>query len=692
MRQLRHLLGLRIRRDWMWVEACLRPTLALRQPLQPGWYMFTVRVNCEQQRCYGRLNGLQSRLLIQGKLRRRLIRISKAKGSAHFELLGLNGTAKVAELRLVRQPLWRVNRALRAKLKAMHPAYGENASRHLHLQRQSIGKLWRDYNQLLGRRTRALVGYDDWIEQIERPLLLKEQRQAEANPAEELKIRISVWLHGDRQNAQLCAPSIASLERQWTGAYQLLEPTQPLLPGDPHTWVLLLQAGDELPPQALRRLVATLLNHSDCSMVYADEDRITETGRRHSPQFKPAWNPDLLYSDPHYSHCWLIRSDICLQAAQILQDNGEDLDLYGLTLEATSISRCEQIVHLPEILYHRRDCSDESRSSTASAAILQGFLRRHGQILRVSHQASGGHILHWPLPDPAPLVSVIIPTRDQHQLLRCCLNALFEHDDGAVPMEIIVIDNGSSEAESLAYLDELAKHPLITILRRPGRFNYAALNNDAVAIAKGELLAFLNNDVEATHPGWLAVMAAQALRPEIGAVGAKLLYEDGTIQHGGVVLGIGGIAGHAHKYLPAEAGGYHLRLQFAHNLSAVTAAALVIRRQLFNEVGGFDAENLAVNYNDVDICLRLMQAGYRNLFCPQAVLMHYESKTRGVPVEGQDAYQQWQQERHTMLDRWGPLLQADPYYSPHLSLVEEDLSLSLKNPATTLGRSTQFGR
>ena len=686
MRPLRHWLGLRIRRDWMWLEGCQRPTLVLRQPLQPGWYMLSVRVQCEQQRCYGRMNGLQSRLLIHGKLRRRLIRISKAAGSARFELLGLNGTAQLEEMRLVRQPSWRVQRALQGKLQAMHPAYGSNTCRG----RQGIGRLWRDYNKLLDRRTQALLGYDEWIEQIDRSLLLEEQQRAAADPAVEPSIQISVWLHGDRQNQQRCTASIASIERQLKGAYQLLEPTQPLLVGEAQTWVLLLQAGDELAPQALRRLVATLLNHSETSMVYADEDRITETGRRHSPQFKPAWNPDLLYSDPHYSHCWLIRSDICLQAAQTLHDNGEDLNLYALALEGTGLSRPEQIVHLPEILYHRSDGNEASRSSAATAESLQRFLKRHGQTIKVSHQANGGHVLHWPLPDPSPLVSVIIPTRDQHQLLRCCLNALFTHDDGAVPIEIIVIDNGSSEPESLAYLSELEHQTRITLLRRPGSFNYAALNNDAVTIAKGELLAFLNNDVEATHPGWLAVMAAQALRPEIGAVGAKLLYEDGTIQHGGVLLGVGGIAGHAHQYLPAESEGYQMRLQMAHNLSAVTAAVLVIRRRVFNEVGGFDGEQLAVNYNDVDLCLRLMQAGYRNLFCPQAVLMHHESKTRRVPVEGQDAYVQWQQEHQTMLDRWGSLLQADPHYSPHLSLVEEDLSLSLKGEATPLGRTSKI--
>jgi len=222
----------------------------------------------------------------------------------------------------------------------------------------------------------------------------------------------------------------------------------------------------------------------------------------------------------------------------------------------------------------------------------------------------------------------------------------------------------------------------VQILRRPGKFNYASLNNEAVAHARGELIALINNDVEATHSGWLAAMAAQALRPEIGAVGAKLLFPDGTIQHAGVLLGIGGIAGHAHKYLAADDEGYQLRLHLAHNLSAVTAATLVVRKALFEEVGGFDAVNFAVNYNDVDFCLRLLKAGYRNLFCPDAVLLHHESKSRGAPVAA-DAHAQWQRERQAMLNRWGSVLESDPNYSPHLSLLEENLSLAIKATTTT---------
>jgi GT2 family glycosyltransferase len=348
-----------------------------------------------------------------------------------------------------------------------------------------------------------------------------------------------------------------------------------------------------------------------------------------------------------------------------------------LILEVTASCHAEQILHLPEILYHRQQKSEDKRSTSQTAETLQAFFTRHGTPLQVTCHQDHGHIVHWSLPDPAPLVSIIIPTRDHGDLLRCCLTSLREHCDGNPPTEIILIDNGSCEEKTLAYLADLEKQPQIRLLRRPGAFNYSALNNEAVSLANGDLIALMNNDVEAVHGGWLATMAAQALRPEIGAVGAKLLFDDGTIQHAGIVLGIGGIAGHAHKYLDANTEGYQMRLQYTHNVSAVTAATLVMRRSLFLEIGGFDAEQLAVNYNDVDLCLRLLMAGYRNLYCPNAVLLHHESKSRGVPTE-KGAYNQWQRERQVMVQRWGDLLNADPNYSPHLSLVEENLSLAMR--------------
>lgn len=681
MNLLKRWTGLRLREDWNWDVGCQRPTLTLRVPARPGWYLLTVRLQSETLRSYGLINRDQGRILVSGKRRRRLVHIGQRSQVTRFEILGLNDDPQIAELRLVPQPWWRVRRLLATKLLRLHPAYRKES-----LKQRSFAQQWRDYNRLLSRQNFPLVGYDEWIERVEVPALQEQALRSQFTSTEATpnlaSVKFALWLWGQRENEQQCQRSINSVSSQIPGPFQILPPEQQLLEEDQITWIVFLQVGDQLAPQALARCSEVIQAQADAGILYADEDIISPTGRRYSPQFKPAWNPDLLYSDPHYSHCWLIRADLCIRACEALNADGVSPELYGIALEATALCEGDQILHLPEVLYHRLDQPGEPRSSSQTAKSLQQFLARHGQNAQVSHHRTGGHLIHWRLPDPPPLVSVIIATRDRGDLLRCCITSLAEHGHGNPPTELIVIDNGSSEPETLHYLAHLEQQENVRVLRRPGKFNYAALNNEAVSLARGELIALMNNDVEATHPGWLAAMAGQAMRPEIGAVGAKLLFPDGTIQHAGVLLGIGGIAGHAHKYLAAEEEGYQLRLHLAHNLSAVTAATLVVRKALFEAVGGFDAINFAVNYNDVDFCLRLIKAGYRNLFCPDAVLIHHESKSRGAPTEA-DTHAQWQRERQAMINRWGAALEADPHYSPHLSLLEENLSLTLKASTTT---------
>ena len=681
MNLLKRWIGLRLREDWIREEGCQRPTLKLRVPTRPGWYLLTVRLRCETLRSYGLINRHQGRILVSSKRRRRLVHIGRRSQTTRFEILGVDDDPLISELRLVPQPLWRVRKLMANKLLRLHPAYRKES-----LKERSFLQQWRDYNHLLSRQNFALVGYDEWIERVELPALLQQAQRnqyvsgdAAADPA---PVKFAIWLWGQRDNEQQCQLSIDSVTNQISGPFQILPPKQQLEEDDQQTWIVFLQAGDQLAPQALARFSEVIQAQGDAGVLYADEDKISPTGRRHSPQFKPAWNPDLLYSDPHYSHCWLIRADLCIRTCEALNADGESPELYSIALEATSHCNSDQIFHLPEVLYHRLDQPGEARSSSQTAHSLQRFLARHGRDMEVFHHQTGGHLIHWPLPDPPPLVSVIIATRDRGDLLRCCLTSLAEHAQGNPPTELILIDNGSSEPETLSYLAHLEQQENVRVVRRPGKFNYAALNNEAVSLARGELIALMNNDVEATHAGWLATMAAQALRPEIGAVGAKLLFPDGTIQHAGVLLGIGGIAGHAHKYLAADDEGYQLRLHLAHNLSAVTAATLVVRKALFEAVDGFDAINFAVNYNDVDLCLRLARAGYRNLFCPDAVLIHHESKSRGAPTEA-DTHAQWQRERQAMINRWGAALEADPHYSPHLSLLEENLSLTLKASTPT---------
>lgn len=673
--------GIRLRRDWMREPDSIRLSLRLRNQPAPGWYMVTMLYTGEQQRCYGLFRGAQGRVLMRDRLRRRLVRMAGGARVVRIELRGLNGAGELAVLRLVPQPPWRVRRLLQRKLLRLHPGY-DRAS-----LKRPLPTLWRDYNRVLARRNWPLIGYDEWIERHELPSLVQERMRATYEQSNEdavaangnLKavVRFAPGVWGTAAHRGQRDVSFASLAGQLPGPYELLDPDHAAEAGATDTWLVLLQCGDRLAPQALRRFAEVLASHTSALVLYADEDRITPQGRRHSPQFKPAWNPDLLYSDPHYSHCWLIRSDLAQRVAHDLDAAGEEVSLYGLALEATASAAPERIVHVPAVLYHRLDRPGETRGDAASAAILERFLARHGHPIPVTSRSGGGHCLHWALPDPPPLVSIIIPTRDRGDLLRCCLDSLEHTSAGNPPTELILIDNGSSEPATLAYLEDLQTRPGVTLLRRSGPFNFAAFNNEAAALACGELLAILNNDVEALQPGWLHCMVAEALRPGVGAVGARLLFEDGSIQHAGVLLGIGGIAGHAHKYLDGDAEGYQLRLRLTHQVSAVTAAALVIRRDLFLSVGGFDAEHFAVNYNDVDLCLRLMERGYRNLYCPDAVLVHHESRSRGAS-SSPAAQAQWQQERLAMQKRWGGILESDPHYSPHLSLLEENFSLAMR--------------
>lgn len=671
--------GIRLRSDWQAVPDEVRLRLRLRSLPRPGWYMLSLRHRGEQTRCYALFQGSQGRVLVRGRLRRRLVRIPPGAREIHLELHGLNGDASLPVLRLVPQPLWRVGRLLRRKLLRLHPGYDPSC-----LSRP-LPRLWSDYNRLLARGNRHLVGYDEWIERRERPALARELAlspqpalapSAAAPPVASLP-RFLPGLWGQGRLGEDSARSRSSLERQLSGPYERLDPSLAAEVADPATWLVMLQRGDQLAPHALRRCGEALALHPGALVLYADEDRLTPGGRRHSPQFKPAWNPELLYADPHYSHCWLIRSDLAQRVARELEAAGESLSLYGLVLEATAACRAEQIVHLPEMLYHRADRPGERRGDPESAATVERFLARRGQRVPVTVRAGGGHRLHWPLPAPLPLVSVVIPTRDRGEMLRRCIDSLQDQAEGSPPTELLVIDNGSRDPATLSYLAELAERPGVRMLRRPGPFNFAAFNNEAAQLARGEVLAFLNNDVEALRPGWLRAMVAEAVRPGIGAVGARLLFDDGTVQHAGVLLGIGGIAGHAHKYAEADAAGYQLRLRLTHAVSAVTAATLVIRRRLFLEVGGFDAERFAVNYNDVDLCLRLGARGLRTIFCADAELIHHESRSRGAP-SSPEALSQWQREREAMEQRWGLLLQADPHYSPHLSLLEENFSLALR--------------
>jgi len=443
-------------------------------------------------------------------------------------------------------------------------------------------------------------------------------------------------------------------------------------------WVALLDHDDRLHPLALLRVVEALQSHEDANLVYSDEDKITEDGVRYEPYFKGEYNRELMWAHNMVSHLGCYRR-------QLLQDIGgfrtgfEGSQDYDLALRVIEHSRPDQIVHVAAVLYHWRAIAGSTALASdqkpyaelASRKALQEHLDRMGIAASVeaAPEIPSMNRVRLQLPSPLPLVSILIPTRDRIELLRTCIDSL--RGRSTYPhIEIIVIDNGSCEAESLQYFDALRAQG-VQVVRDDSPFNYAALNNRAARLAQGEFICLMNNDIEIITPDWLEEMLSFAALPGMGAVGTRLWYPDNQgLQHGGVIIGLCGVAGHAHSRLPRGQVGYFGRIALHHRLLAVTAACLLIRKSHFMAVHGLD-EQLAVAFNDVDLCLRLHKAGYACVYTPFAEMVHHESASRGDDLTGARR-ERFVSEVTFMQERWQDRLLSDPFYSPNLSMWHGD--------------------
>lgn len=438
-------------------------------------------------------------------------------------------------------------------------------------------------------------------------------------------------------------------------------------------FMLCLPPGDRLASDALAWFAAALENDPDLAVLYSDEDRLGPDGQRCAPLFKPDWDPELLPAFNFMGPTFLCSVGLA-RGVELAQGLGLLALLYHLALETCQSAGAGRIGHVPRILAHRGggDCS--GRRAEEMLHVAQGYCTRHRPGFRVLPAASTGlRRLVPPPPAQWPWVSAIIPTRDGLEVLRPCLEGLLAHTDYP-RLEILVADNGSTDPATLEYLRELEASGAIRVLRLEMPFNWSRLNNLSVRQARGEVLVFLNNDVEVLQPDWLRQLTTQALRPEIGAVGALLLYPNGLVQHAGVVLGLGGLAGHPHKGSDPEASGPWTPLCCTRSTMAVTGACLAVRREVFDQVGGFE-EQLAVAYNDVDFCLRVTQTWRRVLWTPEVVLRHHESFTRGRD-SGWAQSRRFNAERAFMRARWWPRFGQDPYYNANLTCKFEDCGLA----------------
>jgi len=440
-------------------------------------------------------------------------------------------------------------------------------------------------------------------------------------------------------------------------------------------FILLLHPGDRLAPHALYMVAAAICRNETTDMIYSDEDAIDENGNRRQPRFKSDWNPDLLLGCDAVGRLAAYRRSPVVEAGGF-RSGFDGAEEYDLTLRLTKWAQPDRVQHIPMVLYHRRGADEQAPASSGEAMLraVTEHLADCGYKAAVG-STSDGHIrVCYPLPEPLPAVSLIIPTRDRVALLRQCVDGLLSKTDYG-NIEIIVVDNDSEDAETHAYLTELSKRDCVRILSFSGQFNYSVINNFAVAHTSHDIIGFINNDIEVIDGSWLREMVSHAIRPEIGAVGAKLLYPDNTIQHAGTVIGLGGLAGHAFRHFERDDPGYLDRLRFVQNVSAVTAACLVVRKRVFKEAGGFDAVNLPVAYNDVDLCLRIRECGYRNLWTPFAELYHHESASRPSDFSA-ERIKAYRREMNYLKKRWPGVIRHDPFYNPNLTIDAEDFGLA----------------
>lgn len=450
-----------------------------------------------------------------------------------------------------------------------------------------------------------------------------------------------------------------------------------------------LDHDDELSPEALFEVSRAIEKDPEARLLYSDEDKIDEAGRRFDPHFKPAWNPDLLRAVNYICHFTVIETALVKQVGG-LRPGFEGAQDHDLVLRCVEKLERSQIVHIPRILYHWRAIAGSTALGVdqkpyaleAGRRAVEQHLQRMGKTARVKVTPAGHYRVHYEIGATPPTVTIIIPTRDHAGLLTTCIRSIFEKTEYA-NFDLVVVDNGSIDADALEYLDELRQHERVTVLDYPAPFNFSAIINHAAACASGEILCLLNNDVEVITPGWLGELVSQAIRPGVGVVGGMLYYPNDTIQHAGVILGIGGVAGHVHGRLQRGSMGYMGRAGVSHNLTAITGACMVLRREVFDQVDGMD-ESLPVAFNDIDLCIRVSQRGYHNVWTPHAELYHHESASRGLE-DTPEKRARFTLEVDLMKRRWGDYLQHDAAYNPNLSLEGSPFDLAFP-PRTVANR------
>jgi GT2 family glycosyltransferase len=460
-------------------------------------------------------------------------------------------------------------------------------------------------------------------------------------------------------------------------------------------YILLLDQDDALSKHTCHCLIQAFGSNDKCQLAYSDEDKMCEKGKRSSPYFKSSFNQELLKSHNLFTHALAFRKNLLSRIGHFdsTYDGAQD---YDFALRASEILAASEIFHIPRILYHWRAHS----GSTANSGDVKPYAMQAGKLALQAHldrinsggiaelQNNNSYRVHYSLPANPPLVSIIIPTREQAVITENLIKGIEENTDYQ-NIEIILVDNGSTSTEFANFAASfLEKHSRLRrkLVRVEGDFNYSKLNNEAAKISSGELLCLMNNDIEIIQDSWLAELASIGSRPEVGVVGPMLLYPDESVQHAGIVLGIGGWAGHLHKGFPMSHPGIANRLQIQSSFSAVTGACLLTSKKVWDQLGGLNEESLKIACNDVDYCLRAWDAGKQVIFTPYSKLIHHESKSRGYE-DTPEKIARFSKEVEYMWSKWSSVMSSDPFYNPNLTLNSESGEVSKAPSGSILFRA-----
>lgn len=447
------------------------------------------------------------------------------------------------------------------------------------------------------------------------------------------------------------------------------------------SYIGFLDHDDKLHSHALMEVAYQILRNPKAEILFTDEDKINARNEHYDEHFKSDWNKTLFYSQNYLSHLTVIKR-LTVNKVGNLRPGYEGSQDFDLLLRCIEVIDETNIIHIPKVLYHWRAIE----GSTALNTDQKDYASEAGLKALNSHFVAIGEAriaIPGPVPttylnkliDPdsySPSVAIIIPTKNQHTLLQQCIDSILNNTDYR-DYRIYIVNNGSDDCATLALFERYKQKTKIEIIDDSRPFNYSQLNNNAISFVEEELALLLNNDTEVIDRDWLANMVDAIEPKDVGIVGAKLLYPDASVQHAGVILGIGGVAGHSHKYFPANSYGYFSRLVLPQQMSAVTGACLLIKRSVYSKLGGLDETNLSVAFNDVDLCLRVVESGLKVVWTPLAKLYHHESISRGKE-DSPEKQQRFATEVQYMLDRWSEELSSDPYYNPNLTLHKEDFS------------------